>query len=183
MKGTVDKLLNFMKLTEDEEYDEEYEEYEDDEEEEEPEKLGFSFFKKKEKEPVEEEDEGVNDPFDHAVSREEKKRRFTSTGSKVISMNGRGVEVYVIKPQDFAEAQTAADLLKKGRTVVINLEGVELTVAQRSIDFIGGATYAINGSLQAVSNNIFIAAPDSIEVSGDLKSEIMNENTISPQLK
>ena len=50
MKGTVDKLLNFMKLTEDEEYDEEYEEYED-EEEEEPEKVGFSFFKKKEKEP------------------------------------------------------------------------------------------------------------------------------------
>ena len=34
MKGTVDKLLNFMKLTEDEEYDEEYEEYEDEEEEE-----------------------------------------------------------------------------------------------------------------------------------------------------
>ena len=54
MKGTVDKLLNFMKLTEDEEYEEEYEEYEDDEEEEEPEKVGFSFFKKKEKEPVEE---------------------------------------------------------------------------------------------------------------------------------
>lgn len=35
MKGTVDKLLNFMKLSDDEEYDEEYEEYEDDEEEEE----------------------------------------------------------------------------------------------------------------------------------------------------
>ena len=32
IKGTVDKLLNFMKLTEDEEYEEEYEEYEDDEE-------------------------------------------------------------------------------------------------------------------------------------------------------
>lgn len=181
MKGTVDKLLNFMKLTEDEEYDEEYEEY--DEEEEEPEKVGFSFFKKKEKDPEEESEREVSKPFDHTLSREEKKKRFTSTGSKVISMNGRGVEVYVIKPQDFAEAQTAADYLQKGRTVVINLEGVELTVAQRSIDFIGGATYAINGSLQAVSNNIFIAAPDSIEVGGDLKSEIMNENTISPQLK
>ena len=35
MKGTVDKLLNFMKLTEDEEYEEEYEEYEDDEEDDE----------------------------------------------------------------------------------------------------------------------------------------------------
>ena len=155
------------------------------EEEEEP-RSTFSFFKKKEPEVEEESSNSkISQPFDNTItaSREAKKRRFTSTGSKVVSMNGRGVEVYVIKPQDFAEAQTAADLLKEGRTVVINLEGVELTVAQRSIDFVGGATYAINGSLQAVSNNIFIAAPDSIEVSGDLKSEIMNENTISPQLK
>ena len=173
MKGTVDKLLNFMKLSDDEEYDEEYEEYEDDEEEEEEPRSTFSFFKKKEPEVEEESSNSkISQPFDNTI-----------TGSKVVSMHGRGVEVYVIKPQDFAEAQTAADLLKEGRTVVINLEGVELTVAQRSIDFVGGATYAINGSLQAVSNNIFIAAPDSIEVSGDLKSEIMNENTISPQLK
>ena len=186
MKGTVDKLLNFMKLSDDEEYDEEYEEYEDDEEEEEEPRSTFSFFKKKEPEVEEESSNSkISQPFDNTItaSREAKKRIFKSTGSKVVSMNGRGVEVYVIKPQDFAEAQTAADLLKEGRTVVINLEGVELTVAQRSIDFVGGATYAINGSLQAVSNNIFIAAPDSIEVSGDLKSEIMNENTISPQLK
>lgn len=180
MKTAVDKLLNFMKLTEEEEYDDEYEEYDEDEEvEEKPER--FSFFKKKE--PAEAAEETpVAQPFE--TGREAKKRRFTSTGgSKVVSMNGRGVEVYVIKPQDFAEAQTAADLLKEGRTVVINLEGVELTVAQRSIDFVGGATYALNGTLQAVSSNIFIAAPDSIEVSGDLKNEIMNENIISPQLK
>ena len=181
MKGTVDKLLNLMKLTEDEEYDEEYEEYEEDEEEyKEDKQERFSFFRKKE--PVEEETAAVKQPLE--ISREAKERRFTSTGgSKVISMNGRGVEVCVIKPQDFIEAQTAADLLREGRTVVINFEGVELTIAQRSIDFIGGATYALNGSLQAVSSNIFIAAPDSIEVSGDLKNEIMNENTISPQLK
>lgn len=143
MKGTVDKLLNFMKLSDDEEYDEEYEEYEDDEEEEEEPRSTFSFFKKKEPEVEEESSNSkISQPFDNTItaSREAKKRRFTSTGSKVVSMNGRGVEVYVIKPQDFAEAQTAADLLKEGRTVVINLEGVELTVAQRSIDFVGGGT-------------------------------------------
>ena len=130
MKGTVDKLLNFMKLSDDEEYDEEYEEYEDDEEEEEEDEDdeewetsadNFSFFKKKEPEVEEESSNSkISQPFDNTItaSREAKKRRFTSTGSKVVSMNGRGVEVYVIKPQDFAEAQTAADLLKEGRTVV-----------------------------------------------------------------
>ena len=59
MKGTVDKLLNFMKLSDDEEYDEEYEEYEDDEEEEEEPRSTFSFFKKKEPE-VEEESSNQN---------------------------------------------------------------------------------------------------------------------------
>ena len=121
MKGTVDKLLNFMKLSDDEENDEEYEEYEDDEEEEEEPRSTFSFFKKKEPEVEEESSNSkISQPFDNTItaSREAKKRRFTSTGSKVVSMNGRGVEVYVIKPQDFAEAQTAADLLKEGRTVV-----------------------------------------------------------------
>ena len=99
------------------------------------------------------------------------------------SDNFRGrSEVYVIKPQEISESQTVADFLKNGKTIVINMEGLELTHAQRIIDFIGGACYALDGSLQAISANIFIAAPNTIEVSGDLREEILNESTISPQL-
>ena len=93
-----------------------------------------------------------------------------------------GSEVYVIKPQEISESQTVADFLNAGKTIVINMEGLELAPAQRIIDFIGGACYAIGGSLQAISTNIFIAAPSSIEVSGDLREEILNETTVSPQL-
>jgi len=91
-------------------------------------------------------------------------------------------EVYVIKPHEISESQTVTDFLKEGKTIVINMEGLELAPAQRIIDFIGGACYALNGSLQAISANIFIAAPSSIEVSGDLREEILNESTVSPQL-
>lgn len=91
-------------------------------------------------------------------------------------------EVYVIKPQEISESQTVTDFLKDGKTIVINMEGLELAPAQRIIDFIGGACYALNGSLQAISANIFIAAPSTIEVSGDLREEILNESTVSPQL-
>ena len=90
--------------------------------------------------------------------------------------------MYVIKPQEISESQTVADFLNAGKTIVINMEGLELAPAQRIIDFIGGACYAIGGSLQAISANIFIAAPKSIEVSGDLREEILNETTVSPQL-
>ena len=113
-----------------------------------------------------------------------KSRPRTATGNsgKVVSMNGRGSEVYVIKPQDFNEAQTVTDFLKDGKAIIINMEGIELTSAQRIIDFIGGACYALDGSLQAISGNIFVAAPPDIEVSGDLREEILNDSLISPNL-
>ena len=90
--------------------------------------------------------------------------------------------MYVIKPQDFNEAQTVTNFLKEGKTIVLNMEGMDLSLAQRIIDFIGGACYALDGSLQAISNNIFIAAPQDIEVTGDLRDEILNESTVSPFL-
>lgn len=91
-------------------------------------------------------------------------------------------EVYVIRPQEFDDAQTVSDFLKAGKTIVINMEGVQLDPAQRIIDFIGGACYGLGGDLRAISSNIFIAAPNNIEVSGDLRDEILNESTLSPQL-
>ena len=49
-------------------------------------------------------------------------------------------------------------------------------------DFIGGACFAIDGTLKAISNNIFIVAPGNIEVSGDLRDEIISDSMISPEL-
>ncbi len=125
-----------------------------------------------------------DDDYDYSPSYAKKPRAtrsVSSSNNKVVSMN-RGSEVYVIKPQEFNEAQTVTDFLKDGKTIVINMEGIELNAAQRIIDFIGGACYALDGSLQAISSNIFIAAPQDIEVSGDLRDEILNESTVSPYL-
>ncbi|MCI6914899.1 MAG: cell division protein SepF [Lachnospiraceae bacterium] len=89
-------------------------------------------------------------------------------------------EVYVIKPMEFDDAQTVVDFLASGKAIVINMEGLQLDSAQRIIDFIGGAVYGMQGSLKGISGNIFIAVPNSIEVSGDLRDELLNN--ISSQL-
>lgn len=90
--------------------------------------------------------------------------------------------MFVIKPQDISHAQTVTQYLKEGNLVVINMEGVEIHIAQRIIDFIGGACDALDGSIQGISNNIFIAAPSNIAVTGDLREEILNESSLSPNL-
>ena len=101
---------------------------------------------------------------------------------KIVAMNKGNSEVYVIRPQEFNDAQTVTNYLKEGLTIVINMEGLDITAAQRIVDFIGGSCYALDGSLQAISSNIFIAAPNNIDVSGDLREEILQENAYAPKL-
>lgn len=174
----AEKFLNMMTLNDsddmmdeyDDEYDEITDEYEEEEEEQEktgsPKKSVLSFRRKKKE-------------MEEDVEPEE------NTESRVIPFYAKKEEgdiVKVIKPQEFNEAQIVADFLKEGKTIVVNLEGIEISQAQRIIDFIGGASFAVDGSLKAISNNIFIVAPGNIEVSGDLRDEIISESMLSPEL-
>lgn len=64
------------------------------------------------------------------------------------------------------------DHLNRGQIIVINMEDLDLPTAQRIADFIGGASYAVNGLFQAISGNIFLATPNGTYVSGDLREEL-----------
>ena len=145
------------------------------------------------KRPVAQKPEPASRPSFSSPSRESRRTANTSTATdKLVSFDGGAQrrprsasanEVYVIRPQEFDDAQTVSDFLKKGKAIVINMEGLQLEPAQRIIDFIGGACYGIGGELKAISANIFIAVPSSIEVSGDLREEILNSaGGFSPHL-
>ena len=86
------------------------------------------------------------------------------------------MEVCVFKPTQFDESREITDTLLNGCTVVLNFEGLDVDVAQRIIDFTSGATYAISGNLQKISNYIFIATPQSVELSGDFQDLLSGGN-------
>jgi len=183
-KSGMNKFMDFLRLTDPEEDDWDddlFDDEEDDDYYEEPPKK-----KAKEKPAKQYYEDDIEDDY-YEPKKPKSKPARTSNPSKLVSINSRNNnrssnQVYVIKPQEFNEAQRVTDYLKEGRTIVINMEGIEVHAAQRIIDFIGGACYALDGSLQAISANIFIAAPRNIDVSGDLRDEILNESTISPEL-
>ena len=96
---------------------------------------------------------------------------------KLVSINSRSramddSEVFVIKPDEFDDAQMIIDHLNRGQIIVINMEDLDLPTAQRIADFIGGASYAVDGLFQAISGNIFLATPNGTYVSGDLREEL-----------
>ena len=88
---------------------------------------------------------------------------------------GNGMEVCVIKPTGFDDSREVIDTLLSNRTVVLNMEGMNSDVAQRIFDVVSGGTYAINGKLQKIANNIFILTPASVDISGDFQG-ILSES-------
>ena len=180
-KTGMSKFMDFLKLSDPEDDYDDDDLFDDDEDDEEDYEEEFSFikWKPKEKSPSYDEDE----EYDNRRSRIRQPKSSTNP-SKLVSINSRNNnrrgQVFVIKPQDISHAQTVTQYLKEGNLVVINMEGIEIHIAQRIIDFIGGACDALDGSIQGISNNIFIAAPSNIAVTGDLRDEILNESSLSP---
>lgn len=83
--------------------------------------------------------------------------------------------IKVMKPTSFEDSQDICDVLLSGKATIINLEGFDVELAQRVMDFISGAVYAANGKLHQISSYIFIISPENIDISGDYQ-DIIKQN-------
>jgi len=87
---------------------------------------------------------------------------------KVVSMQSSAArkqfKLVVTEPKSFDECPKLVDNLKSKKPVIINLEKLENEKARKIFDFMSGATYALDGNVQKVSNNIFIFAPENVDV-------------------
>jgi len=81
-----------------------------------------------------------------------------------------GVRMVVLQPQSMEDTQVVIDNLCQGKSIIVNLENLSPEVAQRLLDFISGAIYALRGSIRKVSRGIFLLAPNGVDISGNIAS-------------
>lgn len=93
--------------------------------------------------------------------------------SKVVNIHtANSIKVSIVKPNDYDEATQICDDLKNRKIVVVNVSELEPKIAQRLLDFMGGASYVLNGELQEVEKGVYLLSPSNVEVSKDLKNEL-----------
>ena len=146
--GVMDRFLGYMRLNDDEDDGYDYDDYYDEEEQ-----------------PAEK--KSKDDEPRPAKKNADKVTPMPKTSSRTRS--GFGMEVRVIKPTTVEDAREITETLLANRTVVLNMEGIDVDVAQRIIDFASGSCYAISGNLQKISHFIFIITPASVDISGDFQ--------------
>lgn len=149
------KILNTINNIDDEDYDDEYDEYQD--------------------EPLDDFEDKKSNKVNLFNNRTKKSRyddRYESYDEPTTN-SGLGMGVCVIKPTKVEDGRSICETVKNNKTVILNVEGLDLEIAQRIIDFTSGATFALNGNLEKISNSIFLITPDNVNISGDLQ-DILN---------
>ncbi|MBR4173379.1 MAG: cell division protein SepF [Clostridia bacterium] len=117
-----------------------------------------------------EEDDHVEEEMEQEP---QEKPSFFSKKNKVVSIEKANNQptIVVLKPKCFSNVTDAADQLKQRRPVILDVTGLDTDEAKRTVDFISGTVYGVNGHVQKISSGIFIATPASFDISGDYMKE------------
>ena len=85
------------------------------------------------------------------------------------TMNTHPFKMIVLEPKGFEEAPKLVDNLRSRKPVIVNLERLESDTAKKIFDFLSGATYALSGNVQKVASNIFIFAPENVDINSSVE--------------
>lgn len=125
-----------------------------------------------------EEEEYEEEYEEEIVEESEGMEEFNSIGNskaaKIVNLHASThMKVVIVEPKKYDEVTTIADHLKQKRAVIVNLENLNDAVARKSIfDFMNGAVYVLEGTIQKVSKAIFILAPNNVDIDANLKKEL-----------
>jgi cell division inhibitor SepF len=98
---------------------------------------------------------------------EQEPRRSRRQSTNIVNLPGANTsKMIVYRPVSYEDTQNIIDNLKSHKPVIVNMEQIEVDTAQRILDFMSGACYAVDGRVYKVSSRIFIVAPANIDIIG-----------------
>lgn len=95
-----------------------------------------------------------------------KEPRLQGGGDTMPMPNMAGMKMIVFHPVSYEDAQSIIDNLLAKKPVIVNMEEIEVNCAQRILDFISGAVYALHGTICKISRGIFVITPQGCAVVG-----------------
>ena len=121
--------------------------------------------------PVEPDDEELE------LTDEETKElsEYEAPAQKGIARVATDTKMVLFEPRSFEETEEIALHLKQKRAAVVNLHRLQREYAQRTIDFLTGVVFALDGTIQKVGHNVILCSPKNIGVQGEISLDSNDE--------
>lgn len=126
--------------------------------------LNFIGLEEAEGEETYNEERTTEQPKREPRSRRRENSLLGGGDAQPMPANMASMKMIVYHPVCYDDAQTIVDNLKNRRPVIVNMEELEASCAQRVLDFLLGAIYAVNGTANKISRGIFLFAPRDVDV-------------------
>lgn len=99
------------------------------------------------------------------------KRSNLSTYTKTTNFS-ENIQINIHEPVEYEDSPKILDSIIDHRAVVLNLEMLEMEAKKEVFNFVSGGIYALKGRIEKVTKDIFIIAPEDVEIDGKLKERI-----------
>lgn len=127
------------------------------------------------------EDEYYEDDEDVVEERYEEPAAAKRSVRNPVAAGFAGAEVLVVDPEVFNDAPTIVNKIKENKTVVVNLKNTEYEEGGKIFNFLNGAVFALEGSINQIAEQVFILAPRQVSVSTEMEKK--DDEYISPILE
>jgi cell division inhibitor SepF len=81
--------------------------------------------------------------------------------------------ITTLTPRTYNEARTIGEHYRDGTPVIMNLTEMDDTDAKRLVDFAAGLIFGLRGSIERVTNKVFLLSPEHVEVTAEDKALIV----------
>ncbi len=92
-----------------------------------------------------------------------------------VDNGGSDIQVHLVIPRNFNDAQQVADQFKRSVPVILNLQTADHELSKRMIDFCSGLTYALDGGMQRIAEKMFLLTPRNVEVSAEERARLIDK--------
>jgi cell division inhibitor SepF len=121
------------------------------------------------------------DDFDDIFADEPRAGGRDTRVLRPVGGNGRStgsageIQVHLVIPKSFNDAQQIADQFKDSIPVILNLQSTDTDLSKRLIDFASGLTYALDGGMQRIADKVFLLTPRNVEVSAEERARLIEK--------
>ncbi|MBB4930954.1 cell division inhibitor SepF [Lipingzhangella halophila] len=164
MAGAMRKMAVYLGLVEDDRYDhryaDEYDDFDDFDE-------GVDARRERDLDPhgYDPRTESVSQADGYAASPGER-RTVASTATADLA------RITTLHPRTYNEARTIGEHFREGIPVIMNLTEMVDSDAKRLVDFAAGLIFGLHGSIERVTNKVFLLSPANVEVTAEDKARI-----------
>lgn len=114
-------------------------------------------------------------PNENSINKKEE-RSFRRSNTSIKDSKNSSMFVSIREPLTYEDGKVVLDDIMEGKSVVLNLEMLEVDKKTQIFYFVSGGLYSLNGTIQNVTKDIYVLAPQGIEIDGSVKADLSTKN-------